>query len=194
MPAVRLIAGLGNPGAEYAETRHNAGFRFLEALLREYPCTLRDEPRFGGRIGKCALAGTDVLLLAPATYMNESGDSIGRVVRYHKFTPDNLLVVHDELDLPVGAARLKIGGGTGGHNGLASIERTLGSNAFARLRLGIGRPPTGRDVIGYVLARAPSSERMALDTAIARALAELPDVLSGRMQHAMNRLHTEPGV
>ncbi|MHB1950388.1 MAG: aminoacyl-tRNA hydrolase [Acidiferrobacteraceae bacterium] len=194
LAAVRLVAGLGNPGAEYAQTRHNVGFRFLEALLRQYPCALRDEPRFVARAGKCVIAGTDVLVLAPNTYMNESGDPVARVARYHKVPPESILIVHDELDLPVGVARLKTGGGTGGHNGLASVERALGSNAFWRLRLGIGRPPEGRDVIGYVLGRTTATERAALDDAIARALTELPDILLGRTQHVMNRLHTGPGT
>ncbi|MHB1527850.1 MAG: aminoacyl-tRNA hydrolase [Acidiferrobacteraceae bacterium] len=192
MAGVQLIAGLGNPGSEYAETRHNAGFRFLEALCQQYGCSLRTEARFSGRIGRCAISGNDVLLFAPTTYMNDSGIAVAKIARYHKLSVDGILIVHDDLDLPAGSARLKVGGGNGGHNGLGSIERALGSPAFVRLRLGIGRPPPGREIIGYVLGRAPSSEREALDLGIDRALMELPAVVDGRVQYAMNRLHTEP--
>ena len=192
MAGVQLIAGLGNPGSEYVETRHNAGFRFLEALCRQYGASLRTETRFSGRFGRCTISGYDVLLLAPTTYMNDSGVAVAKIARYHKLSVDGILIVHDDLDLPAGAVRLKVGGGNGGHNGLGSIEQALGSAAFMRLRLGIGRPPPGRGIIGYVLGRAPSSEREALDLGIERALMELPAVVDGRIQSAMNRLHTEP--
>lgn len=190
MAVVRLMVGLGNPGAEYADTRHNAGFRFLETLCRERGCALKTEARFLGRTGRCRMGDQEVLLLAPATFMNASGDSVAALSHYYKIAPEAILVVHDELDLPPGTVRLKAGGGNGGHNGLSSIQRSLGSAGFLRLRLGIGRPPPGREVVGYVLGRAPTAEEHALDEAIARALAELPEVVAGRLEPVMNRLHS----
>ena len=190
MAGLQLIVGLGNPGAEYEETRHNAGFRFVAALAQSYGCVLAYESRFKGSVGRCRIGNQDVLVLTPVTFMNRSGESVGALTRFYKIDPEAVLVVHDELDLPLGAVRLKQGGGTGGHNGLASIQQWLGSQAFARLRLGIGRPPAGRDVIGYVLGRGTRSEAQALDDAIGRALEEMPGTVAGDWQRVMSRLHT----
>ncbi|HET9122358.1 MAG TPA: aminoacyl-tRNA hydrolase [Acidiferrobacteraceae bacterium] len=190
MAAVQLIVGLGNPGAEYEETRHNAGFRFVAALCETYGAVLEPEARFKGHVGRCRIGSHEVFVLMPATFMNRSGESVGAFARFYKVAPEAVLVAHDELDLPLGTVRLKQGGGTGGHNGLASIEQCLGSRAFARLRLGIGRPPAGRDVIGYVLGRATRMELQELDEAIARVRTEMPELVAGEWQRVMGRLHT----
>ena len=191
MAGLQLIVGLGNPGAEYAETRHNAGFRFLAGLCRAHGAKLQREPRFKGHVARCQVGGQELLLLAPATFMNASGEAVAPLARFYRIPPEAILVAHDDLDLPLGVVRLKQGGGTGGHNGLASIQQLLGTQAFLRLRLGIGRPPAGRDVIAYVLGRCAPDEVPMLDHAIDRALKELPDIVTGKWQEAMNRLHTE---
>src|SRR6266516_888223 len=140
MDGIFLIAGLGNPGPEYAETRHNAGFRFLDALLSGPGARLRHESRFHGDVGRVDVSGKDVWLLAPQTFMNLSGDSVSAFANYYKIPVGEILVVHDELDLPPGTVRLKIGGGNGGHNGLTDVTQKLGSPDYARLRIGIGHP------------------------------------------------------
>lgn len=190
MAAIALIAGLGNPGARYASTRHNAGFRFLHALCQSTGCALQAEGRFKGSAGRCVVEGHELWLLAPATFMNASGESVAALARFYKIPAQAILVVHDDLDLPLGTVRLKQGGGTGGHNGLASVQECLGSQDFLRLRLGIGRPAAGQDVIGYVLGQGSASEWTSIDEAIQRALGELPGIVSGEWQAVMGRLHT----
>lgn len=183
--------GLGNPGPEYADTRHNAGFRFLEAISARYRCDLRKESRFAGLAGKTIVDGSEVWLLEPQTFMNLSGDSVSKLARYYKIPPEAILVAHDELDLPVGAVRLKQGGGAGGHNGLSDITEKLGSAAFMRLRLGIGRPSGGGEkVVAYVLGRAPAVEQQLIDAAIDRTQQYVPDLVAGRFQQVMNKLHS----
>lgn len=189
--AISLIAGLGNPGPEYADTRHNAGFRFLELLLEGRGVTLKHESRFAGRVAKCHIAGRDVWLLAPDTFMNHSGESVAKLARYYKIEPGAILVAHDDLDLPPGAARLKVGGGDGGHNGLKDVSEKLGTGEYARLRLGIGRPATSAQVVSFVLKKAPVAEQTLLDDAIRHALAHLEDIVHGQFQKVMNELHAK---
>ena len=187
---ISLIAGLGNPGPEYADTRHNAGFRFLDLLLEGRSVTLRYESRFAGRVAKVPLAGRDLWLLAPETFMNHSGESVAKLAHYYKIPADGILVVHDELDLAPGVARLKFGGGDGGHNGLKDVTEKLGTGEYARLRLGIGRPASSAQVVSFVLKKAPTAEQALLDDAIRDALAQLEDIVHGHLQKAMNALHT----
>ncbi|MDH4133587.1 MAG: aminoacyl-tRNA hydrolase [Gammaproteobacteria bacterium] len=187
---IALIAGLGNPGPEYAETRHNAGFRFLDALLAGSGQSLRHESRFAGRVAKLSMGGAEVWLLAPETFMNHSGESVSRLAHFYKIDPASILVAHDELDLAPGVVRLKDGGGDGGHNGLKDITEKLGSH-YARLRIGIGHPGNAAQVASYVLKRAPASEQDLIDEAIARARLHGEDMVHGQFQKVMNALHAK---
>lgn len=188
---ISLIAGLGNPGPEYAETRHNAGFRFLEALLAGGGVALRHESRFKGDCARLTVGGREVWLLAPQTFMNHSGESVAALARFYKIAPAQILVAHDELDLAPGAVRLKIGGGSGGHNGLTDIVEKLGSSDFARLRIGIGHPGSAAQVVSYVLRRAPAAEQELIDEAIARARLHIGEIVQGQHQKVMNVLHSK---
>ncbi len=188
--AIALIVGLGNPGPEYAETRHNAGFRFLDALLAGTGEALRSEPRFSAEVAKLRIAGREVWLLAPQTYMNHSGEAVGKFAQYYKIAPAQILVAHDELDIAPGALRLKIGGGDGGHNGLKDITAKLGTPQYVRLRIGIGHPGSAAQVTSYVLKRAPAAEQELIDAAIARARNHIEEIVQGQFQKVMNVLHT----
>lgn len=187
--AIRAIIGLGNPGAEYADTRHNAGFRFLALAAAEYGAVLRAEPRFSAAAAKATIDAREVWLLAPQTFMNNSGDAAVKFAHFYKLAPAELLVVHDELDLPLGAVRLKVGGGAGGHNGVADIAQKLGTPDFARLRIGIGRPEKSAQVVSYVLKRPPLAEAERIDAALLAARRELPTIVRGDFARAMNALH-----
>ena len=186
---LRLIVGLGNPGAEYSETRHNAGFWFCERLARELSTSLSHEGRFHGIAGNARTQGLWILL--PQTFMNRSGLSVRALAQFYKIEPSEILVVHDELDIPPGQLRLKFGGGSGGLNGLKDISQRLGSHDYWRLRIGVGKPPAGNEGADYVLQRPPADERSAIDWVIDKALEVLPLCLSGDMQTAMQKLHTE---
>ena len=194
MAQIRLVAGLGNPGRGYATTRHNAGFWFVDALARKLGATLAPESRFAGDLGK---AGT-LRLVKPSTYMNDSGRSVGALAHFFDIAPDEILIVHDELDLKPGEAKMKLGGGVAGHNGLRDIQSALGTPDFWRLRLGIGHPRDSelpqQDVVDYVLKPPRAEEGTALDAAITRALAAWPDVARGDMERAMMLLHTKVGT
>ncbi len=190
MASIGLIAGLGNPGADYAATRHNAGFWFVDALAAAHGASLRAEAKFHGELGRAAVGGHDVWLLKPTTFMNHSGQAVAAVARYYKLAPEQILVAHDDLDLPVGTARLKRGGGHGGHNGLRDVINHLGSRDFLRLRLGIHHPGDSKAVVDYVLGRPSAADREAIEDAIARALDVMPLVVSGDLERAMNRLHS----
>lgn len=190
MTAIRLIVGLGNPGPEYQFTRHNAGFWLLDELARELKKSFCTEGKFSGEVARAVLNGQDLWLLKPATFMNLSGQSVVALARFYKILPNQILVVHDELDLPAGAARFKQGGGHGGHNGLKDIIARLGSPDFWRLRLGIGHPGDRNEVIHYVLKKPRSEEQQTIDQAIVSSLAVLPEALAGQMAGAMKRLHT----
>ena len=186
---ISLLVGLGNPGTEYAETRHNAGFRFLDALLVGTGVSLKHESRFHGEVGRFALAGRDIWLLKPTAFMNHSGESVAKLARFYKIPPAEILVVHDDLDIPPGSVRLKVGGGDGGHNGLADVTEKLGTPDYTRLRLGIGHPGSAAQVVAYVLKKAPKAEQSLIDEAIERARTQLNDIVQGEFQRVMNALH-----
>lgn len=191
MAAIELIVGLGNPGRDYEETRHNAGAWLVEALARHQGCTLQPDNKFFGLSGRIRVVAQDVRLLIPTTFMNRSGQSIAAVAGFYKIPPESILIAHDELDLPPGIARFKKGGGHGGHNGLRDTINRLGNNAdFQRLRLGIGHPGSAEQVIGYVLNRPTASERQTIDAAIDAAIDALPLAVAGDSAKAMNQLHT----
>ncbi len=187
---IELIAGLGNPGSRYEPTRHNAGFWFLDALASSVGCRLGAEARFFGELGRAQIDGHGCRLLKPATFMNRSGQALAAVTRYYKIPPRRVLVVHDEIDLPPGVARLKRGGGHGGHNGLRDIIKALGDNGFWRLRLGVGHPGARDEVVNYVLHPPAAAERALIEDAIAQALAVLPLVVGGEQEKAMHILHS----
>ncbi|MCP1313823.1 MULTISPECIES: aminoacyl-tRNA hydrolase [unclassified Halomonas] len=191
MSQVTAIIGLGNPGPDYEATRHNAGFWLVDALARRAHTELRPEKKFLGLYAKARLGDRDVHLLNPTTFMNRSGGAVAALCQFFKLAPSELLVVHDELDLPPGQARYKTGGGHGGHNGLRDIISALGNqNGFHRLRIGIGHPGEARQVSHYVLNRPGKSEQEAIDQALAECEATLPLALAGDWAKAMNRLHS----
>jgi len=189
LATVRLIVGLGNPGPKYDQTRHNAGFWFLDGLARRHGCELRPEPRFHSEAGRCLLDGHDCRLQKPTTYMNRSGRAVQALAGFFRIPREAILVVHDDLDLPPGTARLKRGGGHGGHNGLRDLIAQLGGRDFLRLRIGIGHPGHRDQVIDYVLQRPSRDDHALIDTAIDRALDVTPLVVAGEMERAMNVLH-----
>jgi PTH1 family peptidyl-tRNA hydrolase len=189
-PVLRLVVGLGNPGPEYAQTRHNAGFWLVDELARQQGGYFRPEARYYGETCRITLAGQELWLLKPMTYMNRSGQAVAALARFHKIPPPAILVVHDDLDLPPGTVRLKRSGGHGGHNGLRDLIAHLGGNDFARLRLGIGHPGDSREVLDYVLRRAPRTEQELVEQAIADALRELPRILAGHWERATQALHS----
>lgn len=191
MRTIELIVGLGNPGREYEQTRHNAGAWLVAALAHRYQATLTPESKFFGLTARLTIGGRDVRLLIPGTYMNRSGQAVGAISQFFKIEPAHILVAHDELDLPPGSARLKFGGGHGGHNGLRDIIASLGnSRDFGRLRLGIGHPGSAPQVTGYVLSKAPATEQQCIEAAIDAALDALPLVIDGEWSRAMNQLHS----
>ena len=190
---ISLIVGLGNPGPEYAETRHNAGFRFLDALLSGTGERWRYEPRFAGEVARFNIGGKEVWLLAPKTFMNNSGESVAKFAHYYKIPVPKILVVYDEIDLPPGTVRLKVGGGSAGHNGLSDVTAKLGSPDCARLRIGVGHPGAATQVVSYVLRNAPANEQQLIDQAIARARQHLPDIVYGEYEKVMNALHADKG-
>ena len=187
---IRLIVGLGNPGDKYTGTRHNAGFWFVEELVRRHGGSLRPETRIRSEAARLEVAGSTVYILKPLTFMNRSGQAIGAVAAFYRIPPESVLVAHDELDLPPGAAKVKRGGGHGGHNGLRDTIRALGSREFYRLRLGIGHPGHADDVVPYVLSRPSPDDRRAIDGAVDESVAAMDLILAGEMDKAMQRLHT----
>ena len=192
MTAVQLIVGLGNPGPEYDQTRHNAGALFVERVADSQRVNLSLDKKYFGLVGKFSHQGRDVRLLIPTTYMNRSGQSVAALAGFFRIPVDAILVAHDELDMPPGVAKLKQGGGHGGHNGLRDIIAQLGNqNGFHRLRLGIGHPGHSSLVSGFVLGRAPRAEQELLDTSIDFALGVLPEMLDGDWTRAMQKLHSQ---
>ena len=189
--AIQLIVGLGNPGAEYEETRHNAGAWFVLNITRQYHATLRHESKFFGLHCQMKSNNEDCHFLIPTTFMNLSGQAVKAVSKFYKISPENILIAHDEIDLPVGVVRLKQGGGHGGHNGLRDIIEKLGTPNFYRLRIGVGHPGDSREVVDYVLNKPKKAEREEIDFALQRAEKILPFVLAGEFQKAMHELHTE---
>ncbi len=188
--AISLIVGLGNPGERYANTRHNAGFRFLDAVAGDLGATFSHESRFAGRLARGTLAGRAVRLFAPDTFMNLCGPAVAKLARFYKIPVTEMLVAYDELDLPPGTVRLKVGGGHGGHNGLKSLFEGLGSRDFVRLRIGIGKPERTARGGDYVLKPPTADEAGLIDAAIRAARTELPHIIAGEFGRAMNVLHT----
>lgn len=182
------MVGLGNPGPEYAETRHNVGWWFLDRLASKQGLVFKAEPRFLGEVARLVADGAGIWLLKPLTFMNRSGEAVAALCRFYRIEAERVLVVHDELDLPPGALRLKQGGGHGGHNGLRDLTRHLGPG-FARLRIGIGHPGDKDRVTPYVLGRPSEADREAMDAAVDRGLAELPALLADDLAKVMNRLN-----
>ena len=189
-----LVAGLGNPGPRYADTRHNAGFRLVDLLARRYGAAFKSSARSFGETAELRIDGRIVRLLKPHTFMNHSGRSVAAVSRYFRCPVEGILVVHDEIDLPPGTLRLKRGGGTGGHRGLEDIVPALGSRAFSRIRIGVGHPGSASEVIGHVLRRAPAGEQALIDEAIESVLPHFESMLGGNLEPAMNVLHTRSTV
>jgi PTH1 family peptidyl-tRNA hydrolase len=187
--SIRLIVGLGNPGPKYEETRHNAGFWFVDRLASRHGGSFRTEARFHGLVASIVLDGCECRLLKPGTFMNRSGQSVSSLCHYFKIPPQQILLAHDELDLPAGVARFKLGGGHAGHNGLRDTMAALGSRDFYRLRIGIDHPQDRGKVVDYVLSRPSRIDAQAIDQALEVAADALPDLLAGDLQKAMNRLH-----
>lgn len=187
---IQLIVGLGNPGPEYANTRHNVGFWFVERLCEQTRTPLSAESKFKGHAAVITLHGKTIRALLPMNYMNRSGQAVAAICQFYKIQPNQILVIHDELDLPPGCARIKLDGGDGGHNGLKDIIRHLGTKQFYRLRLGIGRPGDRDIVADYVLHKPSLSDKERILTGIDHSLDVLPDILAGNISKAMNVLHT----
>ena len=191
---IRLIVGLGNPGPEYEQTRHNAGFWLLDNLANSLPGTrLQRDSRYNAMLAKTSIAGKEVWLLEPLTFMNRSGQSVGALARFFKIAADEVLVVHDELDLMPGIARLKKGGSAGGHNGLKDITAALGTQDYWRLRLGIGHPRTlslQQQVADFVLHRPRREDQELIEQAIEKSLQVMPQIVDGKFEAATMKLHT----
>jgi PTH1 family peptidyl-tRNA hydrolase len=188
--SIQLVVGLGNPGKDYARTRHNAGFWVVEELALRHGGEFNDERKFHGRVAKATVAGVELRLLEPQTYMNRSGLAVRSLVDYLKLTPEQVLVVHDEIDLPVGELRLKWEGGHGGHNGLRDLHQHLGKD-YRRLRVGVGRPPSKAEGIDHVLERPGKAEQLILDEAVQRAADAIEQVMREGMEPAMQALHSK---
>ncbi len=194
MPAltadIRLIVGLGNPGADYVDTRHNAGFWLIDALAADKGATFRFEKRDNADETPLKSGANDIFLMKPQTFMNRSGQAVAALARYYKIKTEQILVIHDELDLPPGTNRIKQAGGHGGHNGLRDIISHLGSNAFFRIRIGIGHPGDASQVINYVLHKPSTADLAAIEAANRDTLAIMPFIYEGRIDKAMQALHT----
>ncbi len=190
MSEIRLIVGLGNPGREYEATRHNAGVWWVDELARSHGANFRSDGKFHGLVARAAVAGHEVQLLMPQTFMNVSGRAVGALAQFFRIGPESILVVHDELDLPPGAAKLKLGGGHGGHNGLKDIIAHLGTRDFWRLRIGIGHPGERSEVSNYVLNPPRKEEQALIEAAMARAQEVAPLIVAGKLEAAMLKLHS----
>jgi PTH1 family peptidyl-tRNA hydrolase len=191
MNAIQLIVGLGNPGPQYEATRHNAGFWWIDQACNEYGARLAQEAKFFGHAGRLKTGSAEAWLLKPATFMNRSGQSVAALANFYKIPPEAILVVHDELDLPPGTAKLKKGGGNGGHNGLKDISAQLGTQDYWRLRLGIGHPGDRNAVVNYVLHTPSKDEMELIEESMDASTVLLPMLLEGQMEAAMLKLHTK---
>jgi len=191
MPSLRLIAGLGNPGRKHEKDRHNVGFWFVSRLAAGQRIELKSVAKYHGLLGKLARPSGELWLLLPQTYMNLSGKSVGALARFYKIQPAEVLVVHDELDFPPGVAKLKLGGGVAGHNGLKDISAQLGSQGFWRLRIGIGHPGDKSLVADYVLDSPRAAERELIEAALARCMEISGLLIEGELEAAMLKLHTK---
>ncbi len=195
MQKIQIICGLGNPGDEYEDTRHNAGFWFLDELARLHGVSLKKEVKFSGLVGKLTLRGQSAWLIKPTTFMNRSGKAVAALSGFYQVAPESILVVHDELDLLPGLSKMKQGGSHAGHNGLKDIQAALGSQQFWRIRLGIGHPRTlamNQDVIDFVLHRPSREHKQLINLEIDRALSIVPFALAGELNIATMKLHTKP--
>jgi len=183
--------GLANPGAEYAQTRHNAGAWYVDLLARQHNQQLKEESKFYGYTARLSLSGQDVRLLVPTTFMNLSGKAVLAMANFYRIEPDEILVAHDELDIPPGVAKIKLGGGNGGHNGLKDIQSKLGNNPnFYRLRIGIGHPGDKSKVVGFVLGKPPASEQKLIDDAIDESLRCTEMLMKEGLEKTVQRLHS----
>ena len=190
---IRLIVGLGNPGADYVDTRHNAGFWLADLIAADQSLSFRFEKRFDADECKIKSHGKDIYLQKPQTFMNRSGQPVAALARYYRIKPEQILVLHDELDLPPGTNRIKQGGGHGGHNGLRDLINHLGSREFFRVRIGIGHPGDSSQVINYVLHKPSMADLNQIDSVNRFTLAVMPLVFEGRIDKAMQALHTPNG-
>ncbi|HMS27781.1 MAG TPA: aminoacyl-tRNA hydrolase [Burkholderiaceae bacterium] len=187
---IKLFVGLGNPGPDYATTRHNAGFWFIDELARLLNVSLSMDKSHFGMVARATVKGQTVWLLQPQTFMNVSGKAVASLSKFFKIAPDEILVIHDELDVPAGQAKVKFAGGHAGHNGLRDIHAKLGTGDYWRLRIGIGHPGVGKDVADWVLKKPSVDERIAIDQTIDRSIKAVPDFLAGDMEKAMLLIHT----
>ena len=190
MATIQLVAGLGNPGAKYEQTRHNAGFWFVDEVARRFNALFKSESKYKSEVARCTIAGNDCRLQKPMDFMNRSGLPVASLAAFYQIPCNSILIVHDDLDLSPGTIKLKRGGGHGGHNGLRDLIPHLGGNDFLRLRIGIGHPGHRDDVVGYVLKHASRDEQTAIDQAIEEAVKLLPDIVDGNLDKAMKALHT----
>ncbi|MEI6858434.1 MAG: aminoacyl-tRNA hydrolase [Shewanella sp.] len=191
MSNIKLIVGLANPGEKYAQTRHNAGAWYVRELARICGATLNADSKYYGLTARVNLHGKDVRLLIPSTFMNLSGKSVGAMVNFFRIQADEILVAHDELDMPPGVAKFKLGGGHGGHNGLKDIISSMGNDkGFYRLRIGIGHPGDRNQVSNYVLGKAPAVEQTQIETVLDEAVHSTALLFTEGMAKAMNRLHS----
>lgn len=187
---IKLIVGLGNPGKEYAETRHNVGALFVEKIASDHKITLKSDKKFHGIFSKAELFNHPCFLLIPTTFMNLSGQAVLAVAAFYKILPESILIVHDDLDLPLGTIRLKKDGGHGGHNGLKDIIQKLGTPSFNRLRIGIAHPGQKEKVVDHVLGRITHEEKISIDHAINQTMPYLEKIIAGDFPTAMQQLHT----
>lgn len=187
---MKLIVGLGNPSKEYEQTRHNAGFWFIDELAWQWKVSLKEDKKYFGEVARVSCAEGDVWLLKPLTFMNLSGKAVGALAQFYKIKPEEILVVHDELDIPCGRIRLKRGGGNGGHNGLKDIQAKLGTADFYRLRLGIDHPGDKALVSAYVLNKPSAEDKQKIDEAIGKSLQGLSLIMEGKWEEATRFLHS----
>eukprot|EP01137_Pigoraptor_chileana_P006936 Opistho-2@51829 len=187
---IKLFVGLGNPGPEYEATRHNAGFWWLDALAREWKLSLQPDRSYHGLVARTTVGGQTVWLLAPQTFMNLSGKSVAALARFFKIAPQEIMVVHDELDIVPGEVKLKFGGSHAGHNGLRDIHAQLGTGDYWRLRLGVGHPGVKAEVVNWVLKKPSPEHRSAIEAGIAHSLQAVPQLLAGEMEKATMAVHT----
>ena len=187
--SIQLVVGLGNPGSQYTATRHNVGYWLVDELARKYCVTLKRESKFKGEAARIHVCGQDIWLLKPETFMNLSGQSVSALARFYKIPTEQILVIHDDLDLDPGVAKLKSGGGHGGHNGLRDISEKLGKQ-YQRLRLGIGHPGHRNQVSDYVLKKPSQDDRISIERAIDRVMDVFELIVKGESQKAMNQLHS----
>jgi peptidyl-tRNA hydrolase, PTH1 family len=187
---IRLFVGLGNPGPDYEDTRHNAGFWWIDALARELKTSLVMDKSYHGMVARVSVQGQSVWLLKPMTFMNLSGKSVASLANFFKIPPQDMLVAHDELDIAPGEAKIKLGGSHAGHNGLRDIHAQLGTDQYWRLRLGVGHPGNKAEVINWVLKKPSPDHRIAIEQTIDRALKALPQFLAGDMEQATHLVHT----